>query len=522
MKRKILSIVITLGLLVGLIVMPAQAALPEDIELSIEKGLEWLVPLQQPDGSWGPWERVATTAFAVVKLEDRAYELGYDSPFDPEYEYSENVISGLDYILEYAYEHPAGGAAFSSYFDPLEAPPFPHETYTTGVVMMALAASQDPTHVATTGELTGWTYQAILQANVDFFVASQNADGGWRYFATNDPSDNSNTGFAVLGLSYAENFGIPIPLTLKDNLSSYIDYIQSDTTGASGYTAPGNWENVMKTGNLLFEMTFVGDASDSTRMLAAIDYIEEYWDHQSQDPGWYGDPLLNMKPSYLSMYCLMKGFEIAGIDTITVVRGGNPIEVDWFDEVSTRIVDTQEDDGSWLGGNWGNQELDTVWALLTLERIAPPPSDIPVPIDIKPTSCPNPLNVKGKGVMPAAILGTEDFDVSEIDPASVRLINAALDEPVEVAPLRWAYEDVAAPYPGGFSDPLDREDCWTEGPDGFMDLTLKFDAQEIVAAIGAVDDGDVIVLTLTGNLTEDAGGTAIIGQDIVWIKNKGK
>ena len=34
-----------------------------------------------------------------------------------------------------------------------------------------------------------------------------------------------------------------------------------------------------------------------------------------------------------------------------------------------------------------------------------------VPIDIKPQSCPNPLNVNSKGVLPVAILGTDTFDV---------------------------------------------------------------------------------------------------------------
>ena len=65
------------------------------------------------------------------------------------------------------------------------------------------------------------------------------------------------------------------------------------------------------------------------------------------------------------------------------------------------------------------------------------PHNLDVPVDIKPTSCPNPLNVKSKGVLPVAILGTVDFDVSDIDPATVLLEG--------VPPLRWALEDVATP-----------------------------------------------------------------------------
>jgi len=44
---------------------------------------------------------------------------------------------------------------------------------------------------------------------------------------------------------------------------------------------------------------------------------------------------------------------------------------------------------------------------------------IEVTIDIKPGGCPNKLDVKSKGMLPVAILGTEDFDVFTIDVASI-------------------------------------------------------------------------------------------------------
>jgi len=132
-----------------------------------------------------------------------------------------------------------------------------------------------------------------------------------------------------------------------------------------------------------------------------------------------------------------------------------------------------------------------------------------VPIDIKPQSCPNPLNVKKKGVLPVTILGTAFFDVNDVDPATVELEG--------VSPLRWDWEDVATPDEP-FEDKLDCMDCNTLGPDGYLDLTLKFDAQEIVAALGAVSDGDVLFIPLTGELLD---GTQIIGVDVIIIIKKG-
>lgn len=136
-----------------------------------------------------------------------------------------------------------------------------------------------------------------------------------------------------------------------------------------------------------------------------------------------------------------------------------------------------------------------------------PPCIIPVEFDIKPTSCPNPFNVGSKGVLPTAILGTEDFDVMTIDPATVRLEG--------VAPLRWSYEDVTRPV----SPRYDSCQCTTDGPDGYMDLTLKFDHQAIAAALGSVVDGEVKVLRITG-MTYDS--VQIVGKDcVIIIKKKG-
>jgi hypothetical protein len=135
-------------------------------------------------------------------------------------------------------------------------------------------------------------------------------------------------------------------------------------------------------------------------------------------------------------------------------------------------------------------------------------------VDIKPGSCPNPLNKKSKGVLPVAVLGTEDFDVTTIDPATIELTR----EGRGVAPLRWSYEDVATPFEGELCD------CHDLNGDGYMDLTLKFDTQELVEKLALCDfgDGEEIPLTITGNLKEEEGGTPIKGEDCIRVLEKGK
>ncbi len=130
---------------------------------------------------------------------------------------------------------------------------------------------------------------------------------------------------------------------------------------------------------------------------------------------------------------------------------------------------------------------------------------ITIAIDIKPQSCPNPLNTKSKGVLPVAILGSDELDVSSINPQSVSLSG--------VSPIRWGIEDVSTPI-------MERQnecDCTTDGADGFDDLTLKFKTQEIVAAIGSVNNGTEVVLTITAELFD---GTLLEGEDCIIVKSK--
>lgn len=144
-----------------------------------------------------------------------------------------------------------------------------------------------------------------------------------------------------------------------------------------------------------------------------------------------------------------------------------------------------------------------------MRKVTPPVSPLAVHLDVLPGNCTNPLNLRAAGdagdnpnkggVLPVAVLGTSDFDVSDIDVASLQLEG--------ITPLRHAYEDVAAP--SGDDDC----ECGDQGPDGYMDLTLKFRKSEIASALMA-GSGEP-KLHLSGSLLD---GTAIEGSDCVQIK----
>jgi hypothetical protein len=124
---------------------------------------------------------------------------------------------------------------------------------------------------------------------------------------------------------------------------------------------------------------------------------------------------------------------------------------------------------------------------------------------IKPGGCPNPLNPKSRGVLPMAILGADDFDISDIDVSTLE-ING-------VSPLRSSHEDVGGP--AGYE--VEECECAEGDYDGIMDLTLKFSSQAIVAALGSLSRGDVVELTITGTMLD---GTSLESSECVVIVGK--
>ena len=579
-RREVVSAIVAVAILI-LGAMPAQAATEEEIAASIEVGVTWLVG--QQNASTGAWQDVPRTGFVLIKLQDLAYEWGYESPFDALYDYSDNVIAGWQYLLtgsivpgqigQYARKHTISGS--EPHGDPDTngngyGISFQNECYNTGICLMALAATGTPGRANDggldyDGDGNADTYGEIAQDVVDWLAYAQvdsgNQEGAWGY-GPNAGGDNSVSGYVVLGLAAAEGFGCTIPGFVKTELNVFINNVQDPVNGdthdgGSWYRAKvQHWVNLLKTGNLIFEMTFYGDSPATPRFQDAIDYIERHWRDADLEPGWNeygldddGDGLVDEDPRdyidndgdglidedcgmthFQAVYCLMKGLEYSGVDLIDT-DGDSSSDDDWFNQeppavpaqdFASVLVAQQNVNGSWPsspcyvwpGGAWGTMSgeiLSTVWALLTLEKISPPPPEIPVSVDIKPQSCPNPFNIKSRGVLPVAVLGTDEFDVTDIDPATIVLSREGVEGAVSL--LRWAYEDVATPFGGELCD------CHELGGDGYLDLTLKFRVAELVMNLELYKvGGETLPLTLTGNLKS---GTPIRGEDCVWVLSFG-
>jgi hypothetical protein len=190
-----------------------------------------------------------------------------------------------------------------------------YECYICGITTMTFASSKAPERIAQTGDATyvkGRKYKDIVQDMVDFLAYAQNDPssgvyrGGWRYYANEGDSDNSVSQWPVIGLEAAETTmggaGVTVPQFVRDELSLWVTFIQ-DASGGSGYSWPGYWNNVGKTGGLLCQFKFLGDDKNTARAINATSYIGVNW----------GDPaVLNGDTigSYYAMYGVMKGLTL--------------------------------------------------------------------------------------------------------------------------------------------------------------------------------------------------------------------
>lgn len=211
--------------------------------------------------------------------------------------------------------------------------------------------------------------------------------------------------------------------------------------------------------------------------------------------GWYVDGSLNQLLSGSIPDCVGSSADFAPESTFGLYLTPSYYpEYNWYTEESRNEDDF---DHAWVyndpkkpGGYivcWedmeGGGDIDYNDVIVSLA-----PHAIQVTIDIKPGSDPNCFNNDGSGVIPVAILGSADFDVTEIDASTVRLESMAVKAVGKRNKLLAHIEDV--------------------NEDGFDDLVVQ-----IKDSAGVFSPGDTTAI-VTGNLSD---GTLFGGTDTICI-----
>ncbi len=411
------------ALIVLLLPALALAATEAQKRAAIDSGLAYLATNQNStlDGHFEGGDYyydVASTGSAVLAFIEEGWKAGDDVIINGT-SYGDVVGDGLNYLLNQAYVYNLPGTA-----EPMGDPDangngtgikfntstgvsngsnnYNHhrDTYLTGIVLPAIAASGTPDKVVTSGAASGMTYKDVVQDTIDWFAYGQSdsgtARGGWRYYADYNQSDNSTAQWGAIAGLYATEMGVTAQQGVKDELDYWIDHVQNDASGGSGYDSPTSIVNESKTGGLLLEMVFAGSdhletgnpAYDLTNpdVLAAIDYLNTTWKNTANGT-WNG----NFGHPY-AMWAIYKGLETTiGLNDATYItnlnaQGSALLDAgdtwNWWEDYCEYLVSNfAAGGGHWTGYSSWNAPMATAWGIniLNATHIPDDDDDNPVP-----------------------------------------------------------------------------------------------------------------------------------------------
>jgi len=134
------------------------------------------------------------------------------------------------------------------------------------------------------------------------------------------------------------------------------------------------------------------------------------------------------------------------------------------------------------------------WTSARAEEMACP-THTPLTIDIKPGGTPNKINLSSKGLIPVAVLTTQDFDARLFIPEMAHLSDAntaMMQMCAGATAVRWKLDDV--------------------NQDGRLDLVFFFSTQDTDLTLQSTN------ATFMAHGSYDATEMHVMGTDSVWVK----
>jgi hypothetical protein len=234
-------------------------------EAAVQLGLSWLARQQQRNGLWslrGPYSEgsekenpEAATAMALLAFQGA----GYIPTGDTQHEYTRVVRRAWEALLKRMDEN-------GRFFHDVTSQ---HQLYTQAQCTIALCEVY-----AMTGDAR---YYDAAQKAVDYCVAIQSPQGGWRY-EPGQESDMSVTGWFVMALQSARMAGIEVPSPVFEKIEQFMDSVQrGDESGyhvGSRYAyQPNHGATRTLTAEGLLCRQYLGWPRDDPRLNAGVEYL---------------------------------------------------------------------------------------------------------------------------------------------------------------------------------------------------------------------------------------------------------
>jgi hypothetical protein len=305
--------------------------------------------------------------------------------------------------------------------------------YETPMVLMAIIASNARTNT-TSGLLGVLTYYVLAEEIVSYIAWAQNSNatylqeygygywlGGWRYYPQSLVSDNSVSGWPVLGLLAAQLWGISAPSWVKTELAQWTNTDQDmtgtpDTNpyyGSFGYAYRDSfYGGVPETAEGILELTYCGYPDTYANITAAEGYIYSMWTYY--DGSWE----VNIGSLY-AMYGVMKAMrETLPSPTQFIYNYTGTVNVEWYNgtgEYADSLIANQGPANGYPNGAWTNWEswaendefnynLATAFAVLILEFV---PVRVTYNLNVTVLNAVSSVAIAGATV--ASVTGPESF-----------------------------------------------------------------------------------------------------------------
>lgn len=240
-------------------------------ESSVQRGLDWLVSVQHPNG-WWDFSRVGeagnpgrinnpigATSYALMPFL-AAGQTHRDG------RYRKHVQAGLEYLSSVGVSAPAG-YDLRGVMNKGNEDKEPNEAYYVhGAATLVLC------------EAYGMTKEKRLrrpaEGALQFLVNSQDPrGGGWRYLPQ-QPGSTSVTAIQVMALMAAKNAKLKVPVETLEGVMKYLDSVQVDGEGRYGYEAQRKTYKGSVTAMALLCRMYLGWGRDDGDMRAGVALLD--------------------------------------------------------------------------------------------------------------------------------------------------------------------------------------------------------------------------------------------------------
>ena len=354
----------------------AQISYKNELQHSIDRGLVWLKSNQNSNGWWSAADYPAVTALALMAFEG-----------DPRERYRKSRPEWLDrgYTHLLSCVRPDGGIHQTNL-----------PTYNTSICMMALQLADNPAY--TPAVLKARRFLIGLQSDFgEKGKLDSPFDGGIGYGSKYEHSDMGNTLQALEALYYSKR--LVQDKNLADaselNLAAAIHFLQRCQNLPSHNPEPWASDDPQNKGGFVYypghsmagSVTNLATGRVALRSYGSISYggllSFIYADLKRDDPRvkavfeWLRtnytleeNPGMGQQGLYYYYHTMAKALSAFGVDEMELPGGR---KASWRKELSARLLNLQQKDGSWSGENarWWEKDsaLVTSYAVLTLEII---------------------------------------------------------------------------------------------------------------------------------------------------------